>query len=563
MMEITELIAPLRKWWWFILIATVLAGGSSYWFASQQPPVYQARATLMIGRALESLNPATNEFTLSQQLASAYADMAKREGVRDDTATALGLSALPEYTVSAPPNSLLIEIAVVDTEPARAQAVANELANQLVLRTPSAPQEGDQEQIEFVNEELAHLQASITETREEISAKQEELRTLVSAQEISDMQTQINGLQTKLNLLQSTYASLMANTQSGATNTLTIIERASLPRRPVGPNILYTVLTSAGLGLVMATTAAYVLSYLDDTVKEPEVVRRLTNLPVLASIGRFKHQGDESSLIVHHQPRSAVAEGFRELRTAIRFHNIDNPPRKLLITSPARNDGKSITAANLAVALAQAGQDVLLVDCDLRQPQQHLRFNLGNEQGLTDLLFLMELRPKSTLPENASLSQGFIQRTQVVGLSVLTSGSIPPNPSEILGSEKMKVALEKLTGIFDMVILDSPPSLAVTDAAVLSTQVDGVIMVARAGKTRQNQLQKAVQRLQDVNAKLLGVSLNSVRRLEPGYYYTEDAKRQGPDGEEEIHQNGARTKRNWRNLRSQRADQPAPPNEKH
>ncbi len=552
-MDITELIAPLRKWWWFILIATLLAGGSSYWFARQQPPVYQARATLMIGRALESLNPATNEFALSQQLASAYADMARREGVREDTATALGLTTLPEYTVSAPPNTLLIEIAVVDTEPARAQAVANELANQLVLRTPSAPEGDDQEQIDFVEEELAHLQASITETRDEISAKQEELRSLVSAQDITDMQTQISGLQTKLNLLQSTFASLLANTQGGATNTLTIIEQASLPRRPVGPNILYTVLTSAGLGLVMATTAAYLLSYLDDTVKEVETVRRLTNLPVLASIGRFRHDGGESSLIVHQQPRSAVAEGFRELRTAIRFHNIDDPPRKLLITSPAGNDGKSLTAANLAIALAQAGQDVLLIDCDLRQPQQHVKFGLGNEQGLTDLLFLLELRPKNVLPENAAVSQSFIQRTPVVGLSVLTSGSIPPNPSEILGSEKMKMALDKLTSIFDMIILDSPPALAVTDAAVLSTQADGVVVVARVGKTRRQQLQKAVQRLQDVNATLLGISLNSVRRIEPSYYYTEEAKGRHADGAAEVHQNGARPKRSWRHLRSQAA----------
>jgi polysaccharide biosynthesis transport protein len=518
-MELKQLLAPLLKWWWFILLATLLAGGSSYYFASQQPPVYQARTTLMIGRALETPNPGGNEFTLSQQLAAAYAEMAMREAVREETMSALGLRRLPEYRVWAPPNSLLIEIQVVDSDPARAQSVANELANQLILRSPTAPEAADQEQLAFINEELEHLQQAIAETREEIGAKQEELRHLVSAQKISEMQTLIGGLQTKLGLLQSNYATLLANTQRGAINTLTVIERASLPRRPVGPNILYTVLISATLGLVMATTAAYALSYLDDTVKEPAEIGRISDLPLLATVPRFKVEGENGSLIALNQPRSPVSEAFRELRTAVRFSNVDKPPRKLLITSAARNEGKSVTAANLAIVLAQAGHDVLLIDGDLRQPQQHRRFNLNNQHGLTDLLLLLELRPANVAHETTGLLQGFIQGTSIVGLSVLTSGPVPPNPSEVLGSEKMKVALGALSSKFDMIIVDSPPCLVVTDAAVLSTQTDAVIVVARAGQTRHHELQKAVQRLRAVNANLVGISLNGVQRAATGYYY--------------------------------------------
>jgi polysaccharide biosynthesis transport protein len=542
-MEIKELLAPIQKWWWFIALATLLAGGSSYWFVSQQPPVYEARTTLMIGRALDNPNPGGNEFALSQQLAAAYADMAKRETVRHETMAALGTSWLPEYRAWTPPNSLLIEVVVVDTIPARAQAVANELANQLVLRSPTAPQAEDQEQMAFINEELEHLQEAITATREEIATKQEELRHLVSAQKISDMQTQIGGLQTKLGLLQNTYATLLSNTQRGAINTLAVLEQASLPRRPVGPNIAYTVSIAAALGVVMATTAAYFLSYLDDTIKEPDTVRRISNLPLLATIARFKTEPEENSLIVNNLPRSPVSEAFRELRTAIRFANVDEPPRKLLITSPSRNEGKSVTAANLAIVLAQAGHDVLLIDGDLRQPQQHKHFDLSNQHGLTDLLLLLELRPKSAVPDASTLLQGFVQATSIVGLSVLTSGPIPPNPSEVLGSEKMKVALEILGAKFDLVVLDSPPCLVVTDAAVLSTQVDGVVMIARAGQTRQQQLQKAVDRLRDVNANLIGVSLNGVRRHGAAYQY--DGYTDGYYGslpEEERHQNGAGTK---------------------
>jgi polysaccharide biosynthesis transport protein len=526
-MEIKQLLAPLQKWWWFIALATLLAGGSSYYFASQQPPVYQARATLMIGRALETPNPGGNEFTLSQQLAAAYAEMAMREAVREETMAALGLSRLPEYRVWAPPNSLLIEIQVTAGDPALAQTVANELANQLILRSPTAPEAADQEQLAFINEELEHLQQAIADTREEIATKQEELRRLVSAQKISEMQTQIGGLQTKLGLLQSTYASLLANTQRGAINTLTVIDRASLPRRPIGPNILYTVFISAALGLVMATTAAYALAYLDDTVREPAEISRIADLPLLATVPKFKVEGENGSLISLNQPRSPVSEAFRELRTAVRFSNVDKPPRKLLITSASRDEGKSVTAANLAIVLAQAGHDVLLIDGDLRQPQQHRQFNLNNQHGLTDLLLLLELRPKNAAHETAGLLQGFVQSTSIVGLSVLTSGPVPPNPSEVLGSEKMKLALETLSTKFDMIIVDSPPCLVVTDAAVLSTQTDGVIVVARAGHTRQHELQKAVQRLQGVNAHIIGISLNALRHKRMSYYY---------DGRDEVNE---------------------------
>lgn len=557
-MEIKELLAPLQKWWWFIALATLLAAGSSYWFVSQQPPVYEARTTLMIGRALDTPNPGGNEFVLSQQLAAAYADMAKRETVRQETMAALAMSWLPEYRAWALPNSLLIEIVVVDTNPARAQLVANELANQLVRRSPTAPQPEDQEQIAFISEELEHLQEAITATREEIAAKQEELRLLVSAQKISDMQAQIGGLQTKLGLLQSNYATLLANTQRGAINTLTVLDRASLPRRPVGPNILSTVAIAAALGFVMATTAAYFLAYLDDTVKEPDAIRRICNLPVLATIAKFRAEGENNNLIAFNQPRSPVSEAFRELRTAIRFSNVDKPPRKLLVSSPSWNDGKSVTAANLAVVMAQAGHDVLLVDADLRRPQQHKEFNLSNQHGLTDLLLLLELRPKSAIPEASSFLQGIIQATPIVGLSVLTSGPIPPNPSEVLGSEKMKVALETLLTKFDLVILDSPPCLVVTDAAVLSTQVDGVVFVARAGRTRQHQLQKGVERLREVNGNVIGVSLNGVRRSSSGYYYggyTGDYYASLPEAERQ--QNGDRTKGSLRRFLRRRKSQKA------
>jgi polysaccharide biosynthesis transport protein len=541
-MDLKVLLGPLLKWWWLLLAATLLAAFSSYLAVRQQPLVYQARTTLMIGRALDNPNPSNNEFWLGQQLAAAYADIGNRDEVRERTMDVLGMTWLPEYRVRALPNTQLLEITVVDTNPARAQAVANELANQLILRSPTASRPEEQDRQVFVNEELNDLEEKIRETRDEIAAKQSELRELVSARQISETQNQIGALQVKLSALQANYAALLANTQRGAVNTLTVIDAAPLPRRPVGSNKSSTILTSAAIGFTMATAAAYLLAYLDDTVKEPGEIQALTGLSALGSIPKFRLDDGEPPLLTVSRPRSPVAEAYRVLRTAVQFANVDKPPRKLLVTSSVPEEGKSVTTANLASVLAQAGHDVLLIDADLRQPQQHLFFNLNNERGLTDLMLLLDLRSTHAVQDATSLIPDFIQNTPHIGLSVLTCGRIPPNPSELLGSAKMKVTLAACSSKFDYVVIDSPPCLAVTDAAVLSTQVDGVILISRSGHTRRAHLRQAVERLREIGANILGVSLNDLSSLSSSYYYgyLEDYDSSG-DGEREESW-GARTR---------------------
>jgi capsular polysaccharide biosynthesis protein len=201
---------------------------------------------------------------LTQQLANTYADMAKRRPVRQATMQALGLSWLPGYTVRVIANTQLVEVAVVDTNPQRAQAVANELANQLIRQAPMASGAETDQRRDFVKSELDDLQVKIKETRDEISKKQSDLANLFSARQIADTQTQIAALQNKLTALQGNYAALIANTAQGAVNTLTVIEPAELPTVPVGPNRLATMALAAAIGLLLAGGAAYLLEYLDD-----------------------------------------------------------------------------------------------------------------------------------------------------------------------------------------------------------------------------------------------------------------------------------------------------------
>ncbi len=515
-MELKEITAPLLKWWWLLVASTLVAALASFVAVSQQPPTYKAATTLMIGSAIQDPNPNGTNLWLSQQLATTYADIARRDPVRQATMQALGLTWLPAYESRPIANTQLMEIAVTDTDPLRAQVVANELARQLILQSPTGSQ--DVERQAFINSQLDELQIKIEETQAEISTKQEELADMISARQIADTEAQITALQSKLSTLQSNYADLLANTQQGATNALHVIEQASLPAAPVGPNKPMTVVTSAAIGLVLAAGAAYLLEYMDTSIRGPDEIKKITGLATLAGIAHIQGERYRDKLIAVDHPRSPVSEAYRSLRTGIQFSTIDQPDHKiLLVTSPNPTEGKSVTVANLAVVFAQAGYQVLIIDADLRRPVQHRLFQVPNSRGLTN--FLLEVNPTRMEEEVIGLIEWSIQQTRVENLYALTSGPIPPNPSELLGSEKMRNALGELSRHFDFILLDSPPTMVVTDASVLSQLVSGVVLVIDAEKTPKAHLKQATDYLREVNANLLGIVMNRLSPKSDGYYY--------------------------------------------
>lgn len=213
-------------------------------------------------------------------------------------------------------------------------------------------------------------------------------------------------------------------------------------------------------------------------------------------------------LVTFVNPKSPIAEAFRSLRTNIQFLGIDTPQRAIVVTSAGPAEGKSTTVANLAIAMAQAGKKVLLVDCDMRRPMVHKNFGLVNTRGLTNIL-------ANDLP-----FMDAAQETEIEGLKIITSGPIPPNPSELLGSMKMRDLVGKFKEQVDFVFFDTPPVSAVTDAAVLSTQADGVVLVLSSGEISRDAALHARTVLHNVNAHILGVVLNKVEaEKEQGYYY--------------------------------------------
>ncbi len=274
-MDINAYVKPLLKWWRLLLVVTVLAAISSSLSVLFQPEVYVSRTTLMIGRTILDPNPNSGQIFIASQLASIYADMAKREPVQTATMEALGISWLPNYQVRVVPNTQLIEISVTDTNPQRAQIIANELANQLMAQSPALSDNESGQRQEFIKQQLSSLETQIQETENKIEELQKGLVGLNSASQISRTETEINDLTDKLNTLRDSYASMASNSQEGALNILSPFEPANLPTSPVGTNKFLIIALASLVGFFLAAGAAYVIEYLDRTIKTTSDVERI------------------------------------------------------------------------------------------------------------------------------------------------------------------------------------------------------------------------------------------------------------------------------------------------
>jgi polysaccharide biosynthesis transport protein len=502
-MELKVYIKPLLKWWWMLLAAAMIAAISTFLATWRQPPVYQSQTTLVVGRYIYQSNPSTAELFQSQNLASWYADLARRQPVRQATMDALGLTWLPSYSARALANTQLIEIVVTDTIPERAQVVASELANQVIRQSPTFQEEG-QEQDDFVQGQLRTLESDITLTKDEITKKREELGGLFSARQISDTEAEIRGLETKLSNLQSTYANLLSNSNRGASNTIAVLEPASLPGSPVSSNKMTMILLSAVIGFGLAAVAAYLLEYLDDTIKNSNDLKKFLNFPLIGHIPQVDNGESDSTFLIKN-PRSAVAEAFRTLRTNLEFAAVDKPLKVILVSSAAVGDGKTSISSGLATIMAQGGKTVLLVDADLRRPNVHCHLGLSNKNGLSDVF-------RNSIELHEALQTWTPEKVMVI-----PGGDTPPNPAELLGSKRMDNILESLRKVADIVILDGPPFL-VTDAALLASKVDGVLVVARSGHSRKNEVEYSLEQLETAGARVIGVVLNGIKRSEETIY---------------------------------------------
>ncbi|HIO92644.1 MAG TPA: polysaccharide biosynthesis tyrosine autokinase [Leucothrix mucor] len=291
-------------------------------------------------------------------------------------------------------------------------------------------------------------------------------------------------------------------------NNISIIDKAGIPYKKFKPNFKTNIAFGLLLGLLLGMAAAFLREFMDDSVKNPDELERLTGLPVL---GMLPAQASKSprtvALQTFNEPKSPLAEAIRSLRTSLRFSTQEGAPKSMFITSSAAGEGKSTVALNLATAYAQAGNRILLIDADLRNPTLHKLFRLENYRGLTNYL------------AGGGSSSDIYHPTMIKNLDVITSGPIPPDPVELLSGKRMGTLLSNSSADFDYIIIDGPPVLGLADALVISGLCDATILTVEAGKTRKVTLMKSLKRLERAHSNLVGLLFTRVDRSVDSDYH--------------------------------------------
>jgi polysaccharide biosynthesis transport protein len=508
--DLRRLIAFVRTWFPLLLAAALLAGAAGYLVGSLQPKVYEAKATLIVGQSLSAVNPDYTQLMVSQTLAETYASVAKTRPILNQVIEKLGLDATngdvaARVNVDTLPNSPMLTVSADGADPAGAAALANAVATELIAATPTIQgREGALQK---------SIDAQLEATQAQIATAEARVQTLSEqAERTAKEDAELQALEGRLVSLRSTYATLIGYSTSGASNLITVVEPAAASSEPVAPKPLLNMLLAAVLGLLVVGTIAFAIDLLDDSIKDAGAVFAVTQLSTLGTIPRFRGDNQRSaiySLVTLLYPRSGDAEAYRKLRTNVDFASVDAPIRTLLVSSSVPGEGKSVICANLAVVMAQADRSVLLVDADLRMPGAHKIFDVPNTVGLTTLL----------RPDAGMNFDNVVQATEQANLRILTTGPLPANPAELLGSQRMRALLETLTTAADLVVIDSPPLEAVADAAVLSSFVDGTLLVVDASRGRRRVVRNACEALARAGANVLGVVLNRVPSGPQADYY--------------------------------------------
>ena len=512
--DLRRYLALLLQWTWLLLLTTILAAGSAYILSKRSTPVYQASTLVLINEAPSNKSAVDlGVIQTSERLAKTYAEtMTTRpvlEGVVQSFDLGLDLKTLKESIQVQPlRDTQLLKVTVEDNDPARAALVANALVAEFA----------EQNKEEQASRYAASKQALETQLEQLDAQIQEAVTVLGSPRSTGADLAERDRLEATLAQYRLTYTSLLQSYEqvrlAEAQSTATVVQKepAIPPTEPIRPRVMVNTLLAAVVGLMLAAGVIFLIEALDDTLKSPDEIARQLNLPVLGLISR--HETKDGEPVTAAQPRAPVSEAFRALRTNIQFSSIDRPLRSLLVTSASPQEGKTTISANLAVVLAQSGRKVVLIDSDLRRPRVHKLFNLSNRSGLTGLFLQLQLYLDGKINVDHCL-----QQTMVSDLVAITSGSLPPNPAELLGSEKMMNILGQIHKQTDVVVIDSPPVLAVTDAAVLAPRMDGVVLVVKPGQTKLAAAKLAADQLRRVGANLLGVVLNDVEFKRTRYDY--------------------------------------------
>lgn len=505
-LNIGQYLALLWHWAWLIALVALISGGMAFFISRSMTPIYQAKTTVMVNELTSSQTTDLSSIQLSMQLSQTYSQMMTKQPILDEVAKRLGLGKIDPKDVNAQAatNMQLINITAESPDPIQAA----QIANMVVTVFSEQAQSLRKDRFDALKK---NLQAQITETEGLLYAANAQLKTATVEANIEIIRSKIANYQQTYNSLLQSYNLISLNEAETSSN-LIQIEPATLPEDPIRPKTLQNVAIATIVGLALAAGTIYIIGLSDRTLKTAEEITQLLGLPVLGMIPH--HKINDGIPITEEQPRSPVSEAFRTLRTNLQFTGVgsDQPVRTILVTSTNVDEGKSTVMVNLGVVLAQNGQKVSLVDADLRRPSVHNLLNLINLRGLSQAF--LQSKPQASL-------DNIVQSTRVKNLSAVTSGALPPNPVELLGSKKMGDILDELKMSSEVILIDTPPALAVSDAVVLMPLVQGVLLVMKPGSTRSLAARQLIEQLHRVGANILGVVVNEVkmRQLHHNYYY--------------------------------------------
>jgi polysaccharide biosynthesis transport protein len=577
-MELKEYLRIVQRWLWLLVLGLILGGVGGYYFSRYQTPIYQASTRAMIVRPPQA---GVSDYTYlsDQQLTQTYIQLLTTQPVLDAAATELGYEVNREQIVAQQiRDTQIIQLTVENENPVYAAEIANVLVGQLISQNESfqsnrfsSAESNLHEQVQQMEsqisglqvvitqissqnlkDQIAELQAQISPLQAEVSTLEQEIVALPTYKVenkvlIAEKQARIDQIKPLLNLYQEIYSNLIVfgkpfenggsenlrleqlKTQLGLyqqiyinllnslesirlarlqnTPNIVAIEPATAPDVPIRPRPLMNTVLAAAVGLMLAAGIVFLIEYLDDTLKTPDDVERALGIPVLGFVAEMQYKGKSAEEVyVTRQPRSPVSEAFRSLRTNLEFASVERPIHTLLVTSTGPSEGKTTIAANLAAIISQSGKRVALLDADMRRPRVHSLLGLPNRDGLSNLF------------RGQSSGQTIARKMDnMPNFMVITSGSLPPNPAELLGSEKMVQILHNLQNVNDMVVIDSPPSL-VADAQVLAAKVDAVLFVVQPGSTHRETARSSLESFRRAGARVVGVVLNRIPRNRSYYY---------------------------------------------
>lgn len=514
--EASQLLALVRRWWWLLILGPLIGGMVSYSVSARAEPVYSSRVVVQVNapHADDGFDPRLVQ--ASESLAMTYYQMLWARPVLDPVVASLslpyGVDELGErITASTIRGTQLIEIRVADSDPQRAADIANAVAASFGRHIASRTVDSESPVRAVVDTQIAVNEQRIEEINQQIAdlAQGGEADSAAAGAPLDQLQETLGGLlQTQSDLRARKQA--MDLDAAAAQSQVTIASAAEPSATPDAPRPRMKMVFGAAFGMLVSAAVVVVVGYLDKTVKAETDFATLVGAPVIGRVtSPARSEAGQSRLFQLHQPESEMSEAIRLLRANIMFASAWTRIGSLAVCSPEKGDGKSTIVANLALSTAQAGLRTVLIDANLRRPTVHHLFGLPNRYGLS-----------SWLKGARGSWRELAQLTAVPNLRVIPSGPIPANPGDLLSLGRLRYLVETIGDDADLVLIDTPPVLTSSDAVLVAADVDGILLVCQAQRTRLDAVRRAAATLRPGSSRMIGVVLTqqSWRARQEGHY---------------------------------------------